>query len=116
MALVDKAGMERVRGELRSAYENLTVNRGLKPPHRLGIEVAFDSCPGRGRGLQRPGIDDLVRGLPDGGEIMGDGRMSSEAGIGLPDSHRLVQATTVDVGAGRSHKVVGEGVHLLVRL
>ena len=52
MALVDESGPERMGGELRTSYEDVTFCRVFEPAHSFRVEVALD--PSRLPGCVNP--------------------------------------------------------------
>ena len=56
---------------------------------------------------------DLLGSLPDLGEVLDGGRRGVEIAWGLPDDHRLVYATPVEVCPDRPFKLVHERMHLV---
>ena len=79
-----------------------------------GVEGALDARAAGGDGDEGGGVDDLVGGLPDGSEVLRDGIVGSQGGLGLPDLHGFVHAAAVEIGAGRAHVVVDEAVDFFV--
>ena len=102
-------------GEVGTADEYVMAGRRLQLPDRFRVEVPLDLRLGSGDRLQRPGVHDLVGRLPYPSEVPHEGRLGGEAGIGLPNHHRLVHPASVEMGASRTFEVVGESMHLLIR-
>jgi hypothetical protein len=88
----------------------------LQLENRVRFELPLDPRSGRGHGLQRSRIHNLLGRLPDRREVPHDGRLLGEARVRFPADHRLVQPTPVEVGADLPLQVGDERVHLVVRL
>lgn len=83
-------------------------------PNGFGIEVSLDPRLHAGDRVERPRVDDLLRRLPNFGEIANNGRLALIGVGGLPVEHCLVHSTSVQVGVDRPRQLVDEGVHLVV--
>ena len=116
VALVHQAGPEGLGGQVRAADAQVPLRLSLQEPDRLRVEGPLDPRPGGGHLPQRGAEHDLVRRLPEPGEVQDVGRVAGLFVQGLPDGHHLVHPPPVKMGAQRPHQVVDEGVHLLVRL
>jgi hypothetical protein len=46
LALVDQAGLQSLRRQVRSSHQEIVVGRGLRILYGVDIEVAFDLCLG----------------------------------------------------------------------
>src|SRR5215208_2148411 len=114
VALVHQPSLERLGGELGTADDHVPSCRGFHPQDRLGVEVPLDPRVGARCRLQRPGVHDLVGGLPYLPEFAHQRRPLAERGVGLPADHRLVHPAPVEVGAEGPVEVVDEGMHLIV--
>src|SRR5215212_7709852 len=99
MVLVDQPGPERLGGEVGTAHDHVPSRRRLHLPYRFGVELSLDPRPGGGYCLQRPGVHDLVGGLPELREVAHKGRLLGEGVVVLPTDHRLVHPASVEVGA-----------------
>ena len=65
LALIDQPGIERVRGEGRPADGQVAGGGCLHVADRIGVEAALEPRVGGRDDVQRRGVDDLVRRLPD---------------------------------------------------
>ena len=108
LTLVDESGSEGVRGEVRAAHGEIFGRGGLQVSDCVGVEVALEPRLGGRHLLQGRGIDDLVRGLPDLGEVAPELRLRGQGRVGLPDGHRFVQTAAVEKGAAGAHEVGDE--------
>ena len=80
------------------------------------LEAMLEASAVGEHGVERRGVDDLLRGLPHPGELRAELRVGGESGIGLPDRHRLVEAPPVEVRVDRAHEVGDERELLVVGL
>ena len=115
LVLVHQPGRDSLGGEPRAADGEVAVGRFLQLSHLFRVEVPLDAGPGGVRRLERGGVHDLVRRLPDPREVEPDGRLAGERVRGLPVAHRLVHPPAVEIGADRPLQLVDERVHFLVR-
>jgi len=73
LQLVDQAGRKGLPGEVGAADAEVVLGSGFESPDRFRLEVPFDTRPLARHRFQRLGEDNLVRGLPDVGEVSGRG-------------------------------------------
>ena len=115
MELVHQAGLDGLRGELRTAHAEIAGGSRLQVPDRIRVEVSLEPRPRAGHRLQGLRVHDLLGGLPDLRVVPEDGLLAGEGVRVLPDDQHLVHATPQEVRADRPLEVVDERVHFLVR-
>lgn len=71
--------------------------------------------PGAGHRLERSREHSLLGGPPDLGEVADHRGLIGAAAHRLPEDHRFVHTTAVEVGADRALELVDESMHLIIR-
>src|SRR5262249_47885224 len=115
LELVNEPGRERPRGKVRAAHAEVASSRLLQNPNLPGIEMSLDSGPRGRRRLQRPGVDDLLRRLPDHREVQHGGRLLRERIRVFPRGHHVIDPSPIQGSAHAALDVVDETVYFLVR-
>ena len=99
LELVDETCLEGLGGELSAPDDDVTVRVLLHLPNRFGIEVPLDPRPRGRHRLERPGVHDLLGGLPDLREVLDVEWLAGNPGRALPVSQDLVQTASEEIGA-----------------
>lgn len=108
LVLIDQSGPDRLRCQVRTGDAEGKVGAGLQLPHGLRVERAPYPGPRAGDLVQRCGVDNLVRRLPDPRVPKADRPPVGRRVCGLPVDHRLVHSAAVEVRADRSAVLVDE--------
>ena len=114
LTLIDEPGIESVRGEVRASYGEISGRGCFQVTDRVRVEVALELRLGGRDLMQGRGKDDLVRSLPEVGEVAHEFRLRGHGGVGLPHGHRLVHAAAVEVGADGADEISDEREDLVV--
>src|SRR5580700_5283854 len=92
LVLVDQPGSYRLRRQVRTVDAEGEVGAGLQLPHRFRVERALYPGPRAGDLVQRCGVDNLVRRLPDPRVLEAHWPPPGRCVCGLPEDHRLVHS------------------------
>ena len=84
MTLIDQPARERGRREVRAADGQITGGPPFHDTDRIRVEAALEPSRECRRSLQRRGVHDLVRRLPDLREVGLRLRLRGQGGVGLP--------------------------------
>src|SRR4051812_5652588 len=114
LTLIDEPRTESVRGEVRASHREIFGRGRLQATDGVGVEVALELRLGGRHLSQGRGIDNLVRSLPDAGELVPQARLRGQGGVGLPDGHRFVHTAAVEICAGGAHEISDEREELVV--
>src|SRR5215204_531837 len=105
MALVDQPGPEGVGGEFRTPDQDVMfacrfqLMNGFRIERLLKLRFASGDC------LQRLGVHDFVRRLPDLSEVAPERRLRSQIGVSLPHHHGLIHSPSIEMSARCPNKV-----------
>src|SRR5512144_1510221 len=105
MTLVDQPGPESVGGEFRTPDEDVMFDSSFKLSNCFRIERSLKLRFASGDRLQRPGVHDFVRGLPDLSEVAPEWRLRGQIGIRLPHPHGLIHSPSIEMSARCPHEV-----------